>query len=178
VIVITALTSTRIAGAFQFVADPMTGTTGTRTITDGVFDIPISAGGAGVAAANKGSSTTATINGSETFVASSVAGSLSGNVFTLVASTLVRNVSMSLANVTSTGTYTLSGSTPVRTLFVGNGVGAVWRSDTTGGSGSVVISTFSPDRIAGTFTATVIGTAGGASGPLTISGSFSFGRGI
>ena len=54
---------------------------------------------------------------------------------------------------------------------------AVWRSDQAGGSGQVVISSVTADRIVGSFTATLVPFGGGAAGNLSLSGSFTLGRG-
>lgn len=177
-IVITTLSATQMVGTFSFVATPLLGGAGaSKTVTQGVFDIPVS-GTFGVVSAtgNQGSSLTGNIGG--TFVAASALVSLNGATpqLTITAENLVRNVSIGVANMTGPGTYTLSATTPVRTILVGDGVGAVWTSATTGGSGSVIVTSVTATRIMGTFTATVIGVAGGASGSLSISGTFNLGR--
>jgi hypothetical protein len=177
-IVITTLSATQMVGTFQFVATPLLGGGGaSKTVTQGVFDIPVSGtGGLVSATGNQGSSLTGNISG--TFVAASALASLNGATpqLTITAQNLVRNISIGVANMTGPGTYTLSATTPVRTIQVGDGLGAVWTSATTGGSGSVIITSVTATRIMGTFTATVIGFAGGASGPLSVSGTFNMGR--
>ncbi len=176
-IVITTLSATRMVGTFEFVATPITGTAANKTVTQGVFDIPVS-GTFGVLSAtgNQGNSLTGNISGA--FVASGALATLTGATpqLTITAQNLVRSVSIGVANMTGPGTYTLSATTPVRTIQVGDGLGAAWTSATAGGSGSVVITSVTATRIMGTFTATVIGVAGGASGPLSVSGTFNLGR--
>jgi hypothetical protein len=178
-IVITTLTATRIAGTFEFVADPLA-TGSARTVTDGQFDVAITGTG-GVAAANQGSSITGSLGGA--FTAAQVVHSLSAGgtpTLTIVANNSDRSVTMSIAEVTGADTYTLSGSSPVRTIFANVEAGnptAVWRSDLSGGSGSVIISSMTADRIVGTFTATLVPSPGtGASGDRPVSGNFSLGR--
>lgn len=175
-IVITTLSATQMVGTFQFTADPMAPTTGTKTVTQGVFDIPVSGtGGVASASGNLGSSLTGNIGG--TFVAASALVTLTGaNQLTIVGNNDVRTVAIGVANMTAPGTYTLSATAPVRTIQVGDGLGMVWTSATTGGSGSVIVTSVTATRIMGTFTATVIGVAGGASGPLSVSGTFNLGR--
>jgi len=149
-------------------------------VTQGQFDVTITGTTAGVAAANRGSSFTGSVPG--TYTAGNVTHVLSAGgtpSLTVVAQNPHRSVTISLANMTGPATYTLSGSAPVRTIFVSQTPTdpfAVWRSDTAGGSGSVTITSVTADRILGTFSATVAAAAGTAAGTLTISGSFTLGR--
>jgi len=174
-IVISTLSATQIAGTFEFTTDPQIGTTGTRTITDGEFDIPINAGGAGAAPANKGSSFSGMLGTSAIYGAQATQLVVSGNL-TMIFQDDTRTITVGIANMTGTGVYALSSSAPVRSIQVGDVSGAAWNSNLTGGSGSVNL-TVTADRISGTFTATVIGAAGGATGPMDITGTFSLGRG-
>ena len=174
-LVITTLTATRIAGTFQFVADPLSGTTGTRTVTEGQFDVPVTGTG-GLAPANKGSVATFDLGGTLVLGAQAVSSITGGNnVLTVVVDSGTRGVTMSIENAVN-GTHALSGT---RTIFVGGipSVGSVWRTDMAGGSGSVTLN-ITADRISGTFTAVAVGAAGGASGTMNITGTFSLGRGL
>jgi hypothetical protein len=178
-IVITTLSATRMVATFAFVATPLMGTSVNKTVTQGQFDVPVS-GNFGVAAANQGSSFSGTIGGSEGFVGSIGSASLvtSGtpNLVILVNNDL-RTLTIGVANMTGAGTYTL-GASPARTIQLGGSAAnplAAWTSNTAGGSGSVTITSATSGRIVGSFTATVVGVSGGASGPLTVSGSFSMG---
>jgi hypothetical protein len=175
-IVITTLSATQMVGTFEFVAAPMAGTTDTRTITLGEFDIPITAGGPGVAPANKGGSASATV-GANAFYASQFVQQVNSGTLTLLLTddATPRSITFTIANMTGTGAYTL-GASPLRVIQVGSGTGQAWTSNTAGGNGSVSL-TVTADRISGTFTATVIGVGGGATGPMTISGTFNVGRG-
>jgi hypothetical protein len=179
-VVITTLTATRIVGTFEFVADPLVGTGAARTVTEGQFDITLTGTG-GVALANQGSSVTGTIGGAFTSAQATHVLSLGGTpTLTIVANNTDRSVSMSIANMTGPGTYTLSASAPVRTIFANADLtnpSAVWRSDQAGGSGQVVISSVTTDRIVGSFTATLVAFGGGAAGNLSLSGTFTLGRG-
>jgi hypothetical protein len=190
-ITISTLSATQIVGTFSFTAHPELGTvaSGVRTVTDGAFDIPVTGGG-GVAPPNRGSSVTATI-GTSPFVASEATNTLTNGgspLLTIVASNFLipsttQVLHFSLASITGAGTYALSDVTPpLRTITWGYTAGsqvAGWSS--AGGSGTVTISSLTAERIVGTFTATLIGhTWSGVPGPLppiSISGSFSLGRG-
>jgi hypothetical protein len=179
-VVITTLTATRIVGTFEFVAEPVVGTGVTREVTDGQFDITLTGTG-GVALPNQGSSVTGTIGGAFTSAQATHVLSIGGTpTLTIVANNTDRSVSMSIANMTGAGTYTLSGSAPIRTIYanadLANNPTAVWRSDQAAGSGEVIISSVTADRIVGTFTATLAPFSGGAAGNLSVSGSFSLGR--
>jgi hypothetical protein len=178
-LVITTLTPTRMVGTFRFDAEPQAGSTGTRNVTEGVMDIPISGTG-GVAAANQGSKLTGNIGG--TFAAAGVnhiLGTGSNPTLTITATNGTRNLTISLANMTGVGTYALSAATPVRSVQVSGQPGnltATWGSQVAGGSGSVEITSVTATRIIGSFNATLAALAGGASGTLTASGSFELGR--
>ena len=176
-VVITTLSATQMVGTFEFTATPLMGSAVNKTVTQGQFDIPVSGTG-GLAAANQGSTVTASLGGQAfTAATGSIILTTGGNpVLTIVATNLTRNITISLADMTGAATYTLSTSSPVRTIQVGDGTGMVWTSGTTGGSGSVTISSVTAQRIIGSFTATVIGFLGGATGPMTVSGNFSMGR--
>lgn len=178
-IVISTLTDSRIAGTFSFSAAPLTGTSTNLSAVAGVFDFPLT----GTAAAlpdNAGSKLTATMNGVP-FAAGSAASSLPGGAsptLTLTGNNLERTISISLANVTAPGTYTL-GTSPVRTIQVTGAPGsltATWASQATGGSGTVTITSITSTRIVGNFNATLVPLGGGATNNLTVTGNFSMGR--
>jgi hypothetical protein len=150
-------------------------------VTDGQFDITITGTG-GVALANQGSSITGTVGGAFTSAQATHILSIGGTpTLTIVGDNNDRSVTMSIANMTGPGTYALSGSAPIRTIYanadLANNPLAVWRSDQTGGSGQVIISSVTADRIIGSFTATLVPFGGGAAGNLSISGTFTLGRG-
>ena len=181
-IVITTLTSDRIVATFHFTADPiLSGTAGTRVVTEGHMDIAV-AGTGGLAPDNLGSKVTGTIGGAFSAAAATATITNAGGsnpVFTLVANNSVRSVTISLANMVGPGTYTLSSTTPVRSIGV-SGVGgnllATWATQLPGGGGSVTISSVTTTRIMGTFTATLVPLGGGATGNLAINGTFDMGR--
>jgi len=164
--VITTLTPTRMVGTFQFVAEG----TGTRTVTEGIFDIPVIQTG-GFAAPNQGSSFTATVPG--TFNVFQVAQVVSGgDDLMIVAYSPDGQITISVQDMTGTGTYTASSSIPIRTFAFGSTAGG-WSSQNTGGSGTLNL-TVNANRFSGSFTASVRQTGG--ANPRTISGTFSIGR--
>lgn len=176
---ITTLSSSRIAGTFSFNATPISQTTGNLTVTGGSFDVPLS-GTLPVLAPNAGSKLSATINGAAYNAGTAAVAVAAGTTSTIAiaAGNLARNISILLSNVTGTGTYTLAAS-PARTIQITDVSGSqapTWASQIAGGSGSVNVTTFSTSRVIGTFTATLVPLGGGATGNLTVTGSFDLGR--
>jgi len=53
---------------------------------------------------------------------------------------------------------------------------ATWASQVAGGSGSVQVTSVTASRIVGSFSATLVPIAGGATGNLAVSGNFEIGR--
>jgi hypothetical protein len=161
-ITITTLTSSRITGTFNFVATALTGTaTGTRTITNGSFDLEVKPQGTiGPLPANAGSRLSATIGGTN-FNAAAVIGQLvtiGTPIITITGSNDARSLTISLTGVTTAGTYPLTSTPQSRTINVSNNVNPfsnTWSSNAQGGSGSVTITALTPSRIQGTFTATL-----------------------
>lgn len=186
-VIITTLTPTRIAGTFSFVtayegliSAPGVGTATDRAVTQGAFDIPLAAGGAGLASGATGYRLEGTIGGTP-YRAQNMAMIWPAGpnpTFALTAGG-VSALSISLAEMPGPGTYALDSLAPVRTISVIGRPGlplARWSSNAPGGSGSVVITSVTPERIQGTFTATLAAVAGGASGTLAVSGAFDLGR--
>jgi hypothetical protein len=170
-IVITQL-GTRMVGTFNFVAEAGPGNaTGTRTVTEGEFDIPINQLG-GVALPNMGSSFTANVG--TAFYVNQVSQQLVGNDLHMVAMGPTGQISISIMQMTGTNVYSTSTSIPIRTIALGQTSGG-WGTQAPGGNGTVSL-TVTADRFSGTFNATVAPTGGGAIGTRTISGTFSIGR--
>lgn len=178
-VTITSLTATRIAGTFHFDADPNLATT-PRAVTQGVFDVPVT-GGAGVAGPDKGHWIEGDVHGA--FIATEAVlafVTVSNPILSIAASNRNIGVAISLVDVTVPGTYALSATAPVRFIRISGdqtSANLAWSSAITGGSGSVTVTSVTASRIKGTFSATVIGYGGGATGPLSISGTFDMGRG-
>jgi hypothetical protein len=173
--VITALTETRISGTFEFVAVPHTATVVNKTVTQGVFDLPVTGTG-GVAAANQGSSLTATIDGVSLVFPIAGPGVMFGDSLRFGAYSEGYRFVAQVDNMTGVGSYALSG--PMSVIMVATPPGtptAAWSTDATGGSGSVVITSATSGRVMGAFTATLMAVFGTATGPMTISGTFNMG---
>ena len=179
-VTITTLTDSRIAGTFTFTAEAVGGSTGTRAVTNGQFDYPIEPMGNVVPIAdNAGSRVSGTIAGNSFYGATVTGGLIASNTLIFNASSeRGYYISFSLGSVTAPGTYALTTSNPARYIIVSQAASltATWGSPTTAGSsGSVTITSFTPTRIAGTFTATLAANPG-ATGTVAVTGSFDIGR--
>ena len=185
-ITITALTSSRIEGTFNFTAVPFTGgATGNKTVTDGSFALDLKpVGTIGPLPDNAGHKVSASFNG-VSFNAAEVAGNYltgSSGTLSIAATTPTRSVSVQFTGIpaNTTGTYNISTAIPIRTLGVttlnGTQVQSSYTSSATGSTGSVTITSFTATRIKGTFTA-VLQPIGGQTGTMTITnGTFDIGR--
>ena len=166
-ITITSLTATQMSGTFNFV---VTGSAGSRTVTDGDFSVTVKAlTTIGPIPDNAGSTLSVTLGGAPwnaAFVQGNITNSpLLGAGFLQISSTnSMRGVSITLSGVTGPGTYAL-GNTGTVTRQIGvtnvaNPLSGMWTSIGSGASGSVVITTMTATRIKGTFTATLVPAAG------------------
>jgi hypothetical protein len=188
-ITITTLSATQIAGTFNFtVTGAVTGAAGTRTVTDGDFNAPITRTGTiGAIPDNAGSTVTVTLGGS-TWNAAFVQGSVTtssqtggGSTVTVASTNSTRGVTFTLTGVTGPGTYTLGNSgTVTRQLGVTNvtnPLANMWSSLGAGSSGSVIITSMTTTRIKGTFSATLAPAPGSTTtGNLVVSnGTFDVG---
>lgn len=181
-VIITTLTASRMVGTFSFTATPLSGT-GDLTVTNGTFDLPVSGATAfGTLPDNLGGRYTATAKGNAFGVSGVSAILTTGASPTLtIVSSGERVVTISLGNMTGAGTYTLSNATPVRSIQISGPLATpaqAWYSQGQGGSGTVTITTSTATRFAGTYSATLVPLAGGATGTLTVTGTFDFGRGV
>lgn len=183
-ITISALTATRIAGTFNFTVNALSGSaTGTRTVTDGTFDLEVKANGTvGPLPDNAGSKVSATI-GATSFNAAFVAGTLTPgtNILSVAANNSVRGIGITITGLTAPGTYPFSSASPVRSLSVSNVANTLantWHSNGAGSSGSITVTSITPTRIRGTFSGT-LGPAPGTqtTGTITVTnGTFDVGR--
>jgi hypothetical protein len=180
-ITFTRLDDARVAGTFAFTANALSGP-GSVSVTDGEFDLAIfRPNPVGPLPENAGSRLSGTIGGQAFNAGAAIASvtAFDGPVLTIGGSNTERNIGISIANMTGPGTYALSGATPVRSIQVSGLPGnplATWNSQTSGGSGSVTITSVTAARIQGTFTATLAAAGGGATGTLAVSGTFDMGR--
>ncbi len=163
-VTVTSLTSTRIGGTFQFTAPPQsfTTTTGTRVVTNGVFDLPLPATFTLAPATNKGSKITGTVGGVAWNAASTVA--LGGNgVFSMAGTTDSLTVSLVTGRPVSAGSSypiggTQGGIQGATMQVIKTGTSLAWTSGTgTSSLGTLTITTLSGNRATGTIVATLVG---------------------
>jgi hypothetical protein len=163
-VTLTTLTPTRIAGTFQYTAALSRGTsaTQTRAITNGTFDIPMTSASGSLPAvpANAGSVLKATIGGNA-YNAGTVTATTSnqGNGLGINSHNLTYQLQISLAGVTTAGTYALN--QPAGRVISVTGVGAgpgnpqcCWGLNGTD-AGTVTITSVTAARMIGTFNATL-----------------------
>ncbi len=162
-VTVTSLTSTRIVGTFQFTAPPQafTSTTGTRVVTDGVFDMPLPASFAAAPAANKGSKVAAQIGGAAWNAATVVSLGANG-VFGFTATTDSLSVSLTPGTVMSAGnSYPIGGAGGATMIVIKSGTSLSWTSAGGSAVGTISVGSYSGTRAAGTFSA-ILGGSGGA----------------
>jgi hypothetical protein len=171
-ITVTSVTASRIAGTFQFTAAPGTGTSGTKTAANGLFDLPFRT--SFTPAPQSGSRISATINGGA-WNAATIAATASGMVLGFGGGNTVYNLSVAARVFTAGSTYPLTtGPDGVRLTIIGQapGVIAIW-GGAGGDTGSFTVTTFGGGRATGTFSGTLAPQGQTAGGPLVITnGSF------
>ncbi|CAN5867630.1 hypothetical protein BH23GEM9_BH23GEM9_29450 [soil metagenome] len=186
-VTLTTLTPTRIAGTFEYIAQLSSGSSATqsRSITNGVFDIPMqtASGSLPNVPDNAGSVVRATIGGNAYNAGTaSATASNQGNGLGVNSHNLTYQLQISLAGVTTPGTYSLN-QPAGRTISV-TGVGGgtanpqcCWGLNALD-VGTVTISSATASRIIGTFSATLRPQSiSSQTQPLVISaGTFDVGR--
>jgi hypothetical protein len=176
-ITLTALTPTRIAGTFEFSATPLVGpVTGTKSVTDGQFDLALQSGGSlPPLPDNRGSRIRASFGGN-VWNAATVVSQIASDTLILSSSNDDSSLSMSLGALSGPGTYPLSDTAPVRWIQVVPQSGGTGWGPGAGTSGTVTITSLTATRVVGTFTATLAPAGGAAGSPLVItSGEFDVG---
>jgi len=178
-VIINTLTPSRVAGTFHFGAGLFSNPASTRTVTQGTFDIPITGTSAGLSAGDTGHR----IEGSvpTAFIATNASLSWPATPSPTLSITAggFTNLLVSLENVPGTGTYALDTLPPLRSITVVSQPGAPagqWTSARPGGGGSVIVTSVTPQRIRGTFSATVIALQSGTAASFPVSGVFDMGR--
>ncbi|TVP44068.1 MAG: hypothetical protein EA350_12280 [Gemmatimonadales bacterium] len=175
---ITTLTDSRFVATFFFTAEASSGSaTGTRTVTAGSVDLPISIVAPPGPVANRSRNRVqATLNG-QAWNAATVATSGAASIFVVAASNTRHSMTIALGDVAGPGTYPLGGSGPrVLNVAVRGPDGAAtseptccWNTNTPGATGSVVVQSSASGRLVGTFSFTIPPQAGsGATAPLVI----------
>jgi hypothetical protein len=180
-VTITALTPTRIAGMFEFVAGPYLLSTGTKTVTNGQFDLTLPGTALPTLPANAGSRVSASLDGAAWNAATVVALNASGSL-SIAANNDDYQLSFTLIGVSAPGTYALSDTTYTRSVSVSPGPKGAPNGNCcwgfgTGQFGTITITSVTASRMAGTFEVTLPPTGGGsATSPIEItSGVFDVG---
>ena len=184
-ITITTLGGGRIVGTFEYTTEPGQNNSlgGTRTVTNGVFDLAFT-GTIVPVPANEGSQVSAELNGVpyNAWLVDGLLQDFLGGAGVQVNTTSSENtLSLMLVDVTATGTYPFSGVAPVRFMTAGlNGGTAAnccWGNVSAGDVGSITITSITADRVQGTFSGTLQPNPGKPSAiPLVITnGTFDVG---
>lgn len=75
-----------------------------------------------------------------------------GNSLIMGAASLTRSLSLTLIGASAPGTYSMAYTTATLPSFaIMSSAGAAWTTNTTGGTGSVVVTVLTSSRVAGTF---------------------------
>ena len=162
-IVITQFNAARVVATFSYVAvaDKKNPAGGTRTVTDGRIDLPIT--GKVTPVPDKiGAKLSAMLNG-KPFNAWAVSGRLSdylgGAGVALDAHSSENKLSLMLVGVTAPGTYPISDVAPLVTITAGLTGGdadhCCWGLNAGNDTGSIVITSLTATRVQGTFSGTI-----------------------
>ena len=176
-ITITTLSATRLVATFQYtaVADEKTpGATGTRTVTDGKIDLPLT-GAVPAVPDNVGAKVSATLDG-KPFNAWAASGRLQdfmgGPGVAVDCHSSEGSLSLMLVGVTMPAAYPLGKGPPGRTLGAcgpGSGINRACWGSADGDTGTITITSLTAARVKGTFSGTLQPKPGsGATAPMTI----------
>lgn len=166
-VTITARTDKRIAGTFNFTAEPAVPGTlpATRTVTNGKFDITVDAGlpplPTGV-----GSTTTANLGGTPWNGATIVGIRTGPSVFGVTSSTTEYQMSFTTGvPISSTGAYGIGTQMILQVLEIGSG--NAWAAVGGPDAGTLNITSLDANRVIGNFTATLPRVGGGTALTIT-----------
>lgn len=177
-VTISAVSPTRIAGTFNFTAPPLAPQTGaSRVVTQGQFDLPVTGPATLVVPPNAGSRVTGTIAGTPFNAATVVTvTSPASGTLTFAGSTIDRTLNVIIAGYTGVGSYTL-GTGATRTVRVATAQAPVnaWGGTNATSSGTLVVTSASASRVAGTISATLQPAPGFTGAPITITATFDVG---
>lgn len=173
-ITITTLTDTRIAGTFHYTADAQNGgATGTREVTDGEFDMLMLTAGAWTPPDPWDGSRLNGRIGTDTMIGATMAVIFNGDDLLFNGGDLSHTFSITVQDLTSTGSVTFRDSAPIRRIQTSNPNGSeLFLTDSTS-AGNITITTLNANRIAGSYTATLKRL--GAAGTVNVSGTFDIG---
>ncbi|MGQ0764579.1 MAG: DUF6252 family protein [Gemmatimonadota bacterium] len=173
-VTITAVSATRIAGTFSFVATPVLSASGNRNVTQGSFDLPVTSSGSVAVAPNRGSRIAGTLNGSPWNAATivMVAAPASG-VLTIGTGTNTHLFNVIISGYTGVGTYTLGTGVTRQVTLALLGTSQGWGGPGAN-SGTVTVTSANADRIQGTLNVT-LQPAAGTQGVVTFTAAFDLG---
>jgi hypothetical protein len=165
-VTITSLTSTSAAGSFSFslVAVSGSGATGTKAVTEGVFNVTFTAGASPAPTPNGGNTFSTLIDGVLWNSSLSRRATLTNNILTITGQDTNFRV-ITLAVPVSGGLLIPPSSPLTVSLDFGPGVrGTVsmvlgsqnWDNGHDGGTGTFTVTSISSTRVAGTFTVTLV----------------------
>ncbi len=184
-VTISTLTATRIVGTFAFTASVVnSGATGTRTITNGKFDLPVTTPVSSGTVPNASRNRIAATLGGQSWAAASVA--VQPNPVTLFgfASTNSRlGVSLTMQALPGPGTYAFGMQGGVNTVLgvsgecsPGGPMTCAWSSPLAGSSGTVTVTSMANGRATGTFSGTLVRVTGAGAATMTVTtGTFDIG---
>ena len=177
-VTITSVSATRLVGTFAFSAVPLVGTAGgTRSVTNGAFDVAVNSSGNVTVPGNAGSRFGGTLGGAAWNAATIVMVSTpASGTLALGASNDVHQLNITVSGFTGVATYTMNTGV-ARYVSVSNlSTGKTWGGSGATTSGSIVVTSVSAERIAGTYDLTVQpGAANPGTGDLTLTGTFDVG---
>ncbi len=114
---------------------------------------------------NGNGSMTASIDGASWTGNLATAASYQGTVLGFAGTNGSYQINITLSGVNGTGTYTLgTGQLSIATVATVSTSPQVWVTSSTGGTGSVVITSLTSSAVQGTFSFTAVGSSGGATG--------------
>jgi Family of unknown function (DUF6252) len=165
-IVIGTLTSTRASGTFSFTlaAVPGTGATGTKTITEGSFDVTLTTVPTPAPTPTSGSTISVLIDGAPWTSSLSRRATLTNNFLTITGQDTSFRV-ITIVVPLSAGLLVPPSQPPTITLDFTSGVHGVatmvlgaqnWDNGHDGGQGSFTVTSISATRVTGTFTVTLV----------------------
>lgn len=182
-ITLTTLTAQRIAGTFSFTADAVSGgATGTRAVTNGSFDLPIANGTTTPVPPQNRMRISATVGG-QPWNAATVVRIGTSQSFSFGGSNTRHSLNIAFLGLNGAGTYTLGDGVLASVQVAPPPGGSVsgplccWNGTGAGATATVTVTSFTAERIIGTFAFNLPVVSGGATAPLTaVNGTFDVAR--
>lgn len=178
-VVVTAVSPTHITGDFNYDATPfLIGSTGTRHVLSGHFDLPVTGNGTLTVPANLGSKVGGTLGGNPWNAATVVTVSHpSSGTMTIGASNVDYSINMIISGFTGATTYNLNtGVQRQVTLTRTTGGFVTWGGSGGLSTGTVIVTSYTPTRVKGTYNISLQpGIASPGPGTMTLTGNFDVG---